>query len=151
MDERSSLPLSLPFPLPCPLPCPFLPLPLPLSAGLPLPLPLPLAMSGSIGLKSRISIERNGSEVGSTAIPGGRRGVVPGAPTGVTPECWKKGIRVPSRGATTRRGVRYQYLNIRERGECSGDRVGGGGVGRIRRRDRDTWRVRERRGRFGMW
>ena len=66
-------------------------------------------------------------------------------------ECWKKGIRVPSRGATTRRGVRYRYLNMRERGECSGDRVGGGGVGRIRRRDRDTWRVRERRGRFGMW
>ena len=87
VEERSSLPLSLPFPLPCPLPCPFLPLPLPLSAGLPLPLPLPLAMSGSIGLKSRISIERNGSEVGSTAIPGGRRGVVPGAPTGVTPAC----------------------------------------------------------------
>ena len=40
-------------------------------------------------------------------------------------ECWKKGIRVPSRGATTRSGVRYRYLNMRERGECSGDRVGG--------------------------
>ena len=51
-------------------------------------------------------------------------------------ECWKKGIRVPSRGATTRSGgVRYRYLNMRERGKCSGDRVGGGGVGRIRRRD----------------
>ena len=83
VDERSSLRLSLPRPLPCP----FLPLPLPLSAGLPLPLPLPLAMSGSIGLKFRISIERNGSEAGPTAIPGGRRGVVPGAPTGVTPAC----------------------------------------------------------------
>ena len=35
--------------------------------------------------------------------------------------------------------------------EYSGDRVGGGGVGRIRRRDRDTWRVRERRERCGMW
>ena len=80
MEERSSLPLGLPLPLPCPLPCPFLPLPLPLSAGLPLPLPLPLAMSGSIGLKSRISrlsIERNGSEVGSTA----RRGVTPACGT----------------------------------------------------------------------
>ena len=87
VDERSSLPLSLPRPLPCP----FLPLPLPLSAGLPLPLPLPLAMSGSIGLKSRISIERNGPEAGSTAIPGGRRGVVPGAPTGVTPACGIQG------------------------------------------------------------
>ena len=83
MDERSSLPLSLPRPLPCP----FLPLPLPLSTGLPLPLPLPLAMSESGGLKSRISIERNGSVAGSSAVPGaeGRRGVVPGAPTGVTP------------------------------------------------------------------
>ena len=41
--------------------------------------------------------------------------------------------------------------SMRERGECSGDRVGGGGVGRIRRRDRrDTWRVRERRGRLEM-
>ena len=40
---------------------------------------------------------------------------------------------------------------MRERGEWSGDRVGGRGGGRIRRRDRDTWRVRERRGRFGMW
>ena len=66
-------------------------------------------------------------------------------------ECCKKGIRVPSRSATTRRGVWYHDLNIRERGECSGDRVGGGGVGRMRRRDRGTWRVRERRGRFGMW
>ena len=118
MEERSSLPLSLPFPLPCPLPCPFLPLPLPLSAGLPLPLPLPLAMSGSIGLKSRISIERNGSEVGSTAIPGGRRGVVPGAPTGVTPACctqggWLSGMSVGKRGSVSRRGVRL-------RGEGSG-------------------------------
>ena len=52
-------------------------------------------------------------------------------------ECWKKGIRVPSRGATTRSGVRYQYFNMRERGECSGNGVGGGGVGRVRRRDRD--------------
>ena len=59
-------------------------------------------------------------------------------------ECWKKGIRVPSRGATTRSGVRYQYFNMRERGERSGNGVGGGGVGRVRRRDRDTWRVRER-------
>ena len=77
----------LPLGLPRPLPCPFLPLPLPLSNGLPLPLPLPLAMSGSGGLKSRISIERNGPVVGSSAVPGagGRRGVVPGAPTGVTP------------------------------------------------------------------
>ena len=66
-------------------------------------------------------------------------------------ECWKKGIRVPSRGATTRSGVRYRYFNMRERGECSGNRVGDGGVGRVRRRDRDTWRVRERRGRLGMW
>ena len=74
-------------------------------------------------------------------------------PRGITVgyECWKKGIRVPSRGATTRSGVRYRYFNMRERGECSGNRVGGGGVGRIRRRDRDTWRVRERRGRLGMW
>ena len=78
VDARSSLPLSLPRPLPCP----FLPLPL-------LPLPLPLAMSGSGGLKSLISIERNGSVAGSSAVPGagGRRGVVPGAPTGVTPAC----------------------------------------------------------------
>ena len=78
VDERSSLPLSLPRPLPCP----FLPLPLPLSIGLPLPLPLPLAMSESGGLKSRISIERNGSVAGSSAVPGaeGRRGVVPWAP-----------------------------------------------------------------------
>ena len=58
MDESSSLPLCLPRPLPCPF---FLPLPLPLSNGLPLPLPLSLAMSGLVGLKSRISIERNGS------------------------------------------------------------------------------------------
>ena len=66
-------------------------------------------------------------------------------------ECWKKGICVPARGATTRSGVRYRYRNMREVGECSGDRVEGRGGGRIRRRDRDTWRVRERRGRFGMW
>ena len=146
MDERSSLPL-------------------PLSTGLPLPLPLPLAMSGSVGLKSRISIERNGSVAGSSAVRGaeGRRGVVPGAPTGVTPacyprgmtfgyECCKKGIRIPSRGATTRRGVWYYDLNIRERGKGSGDRVGSGRVGRMRRRDRDSWRVREWRRWFGsMW
>ena len=41
-------------------------------------------------------------------------------------KCCKKEIRVPSRGATRRRGVWYYYLNIRERGECSGDRVGSG-------------------------
>ena len=89
MDERSSLPLSLPRPLPCP----FLPLPLPLSTGSPLPLPLPLAMSESGGLKSRISIERNGSVAGPSAVPGaeGRRGVAPGAPTGVTPACGTHG------------------------------------------------------------
>ena len=89
MDERSSLPLSLP----CPLPCPFLLLPLPLSNGLPLSLPLPLAMSGWVGLKSRTSIERNGSVAGSSAVPGagGRRGVVQGAPTGVTPACCTQG------------------------------------------------------------
>ena len=58
-------------------------------------------------------------------------------------ECWKKGICVPARGATTRSGVRYRYRNMREGGECSGDRVEGRGGGRIRRRDRDTWRVRE--------
>ena len=75
LEARSSLPLGLPRPLPCP----FLPLPRPLSRGLPLPLPLPLAMSGSGGLKSLISIERNGSVAGSIAVPGagGRRGVVP--------------------------------------------------------------------------
>ena len=69
VDARSSLPLCLPRPLPCPF--------------LPLPLPLPLAMSGSGGLKSLISRERKGS----VAVPGveGRRGVVPGAPTGSTP------------------------------------------------------------------
>ena len=41
--------------------------------------------------------------------------------------------------------------NVREGGERSGDRVEGGGGERIRRRDRDTWGVRERRGRVGMW
>ena len=46
----------------------FLLLPLPLSNGLLLPLPLPLAMSGSGELKSRISIERNGSVAGSSAV-----------------------------------------------------------------------------------
>ena len=56
VEARSSLPLCLPRPLP------FLPLPRPLSRGL--PLPLPLAMSGSGGLKSLISIERNGSVAG---------------------------------------------------------------------------------------
>ena len=40
---------------------------------------------------------------------------------------------------------------MREGGERSGDRVEGGGGERIRRRDRDTWGVRERRGRVGMW
>ena len=54
-------------------------------------------------------------------------------------ECWKKGICVPARSATTRSGVRYRYRNMREVGECSGDRVEGRGGGRIRRRDRDTW------------
>ena len=77
VDARSSLPLCLPRPLPCP----FLPLPRPLSGAL--PLPLPLAMSGSGGLKSLISRERNGSVAVRGA--GGRRGVVPGAPTGSTP------------------------------------------------------------------
>ena len=74
-------------------------------------------------------------------------------PRGMTAwyEFWEKGICVPAGGATTRSGVRYRYRNMREGGERSGDRVGGGGGGRIRRRDRDTWRVRERRGRFGMW
>ena len=52
-------------------------------------------------------------------------------------ECCKKGIRIPSRGATTRRGVWYYDLNIRERGKGSGDRVGSGRVGRMRRRDRE--------------
>ena len=54
--------------------------------------------------------------MGSAASPGGRRGVVPGAPTGVTTrllyprgmtfryERWEKGICVPARGATTRGG-----------------------------------------------
>ena len=83
VDARSSLPLCLPRPLPCP----FLPLPLPLSGAL--PLPLPLAMSESGGLKSRISRER---EV-PVAVPGvgGRRGVVPGAPTGSTPAWGSQG------------------------------------------------------------
>ena len=84
-ETLSSLRLGLPRPLPCP----FLLLPLPLSNGLLLPLPLPLAMSGSGELKSRISIERNGSLAGLDAVPGaeGRKRVVPGAPTGVTPAC----------------------------------------------------------------
>ena len=29
-------------------------------------------------------------------------------------ECWEKGICVPARDATTRGGVRYRYLNVRE-------------------------------------
>ena len=66
-------------------------------------------------------------------------------------EFWEKGVCVPAGGATTRSGVRYRYRNVREGGERSGDRVEGGGGERIRRRDRDTWRVRERRGRVGMW
>ena len=66
-------------------------------------------------------------------------------------ECWEKGICVPARGATTRGGVRYRYLNMREGGECSGDRVEDRSAGSIRRRDRDTRRVRERGGRLGVW
>ena len=62
------------------------------------------------------------------------------------------------RGSVSRRGVRLRgegsgtmtSISGKE-GKCSGDRVGGGGVGRMRRRDLDTRRVRERRGRFGMW
>ena len=53
-------------------------------------------------------------------------------------ECWEKGICVPARGATARGGVRYQYLNMREGGESSGDRgeigvleVSGGGTGTL--------------------
>ena len=38
-------------------------------------------------------------------------------------ECWEKGICVPARGATTRGGVRYRHLNMREGGECGGDGV----------------------------
>ena len=66
-------------------------------------------------------------------------------------ECWEKGICVPARGATMRGGVRYRYLNMREGGECSGDRVEDRSAGSIRRRDRDTRRVRERGGRLGVW
>ena len=89
VEARSSLPLGLLRPLPCP----FLPLSLPLSRGLLLSLPLPLAMSRSEGLKSLISIERNESVAGLSAVPGAgeRKGVVPGAPTGVTPACCIQG------------------------------------------------------------
>ena len=40
---------------------------------------------------------------------------------------------------------------MREGGESSGDRVGDRSAGSIRRRDRDTRRVRERGGRLGVW
>ena len=66
-------------------------------------------------------------------------------------ERWEKGICVPARGATTRGGVRYRHLNMREGGECSGDRVEDRSAGSIRRRDWDTRRVRERGGRLGVW
>ena len=64
-------------------------------------------------------------------------------------ECWEKGICVPARGATARGGVRDRDLNMWEGGESSGDRVGDRSAGSIRRRDRDTRRVRERGGGWG--
>ena len=64
-------------------------------------------------------------------------------------ECWEKGICVPTRGATARGGIRDQDLNMWEGGESSGDSVGDRSAGSIRRRDRDTRRVRERGGRLG--
>ena len=64
-------------------------------------------------------------------------------------KCGEKGICVPTRGATARGGVRDADLNMWERGECSGDRVEDRSAGSIRRRDRDTRRVRERGGRSG--
>ena len=59
-------------------------------------------------------------------------------------EFWEKGICVPTRGATARGGVRDEDLNMWEGGESSGDNVGDRSAGSIRRRDRDTRRVRER-------
>ena len=59
------------------------------------------------------------------------------------------GICVQTRGATARGGVRDQDLNMWEGGESSGDNVGDRSAGSIRRRDRDTRRVRERGGRLG--
>ena len=59
------------------------------------------------------------------------------------------------RGSVSRRGVRLrgvgsdEDLNMWEGGESSGDNVGDRSAGSIRRRDRDTRRVRERGGRLG--
>ena len=84
-----------------------LPLPLPLSGAL--PLPLPLCKSGSGGLKSRMSREDKAPE--ECPGVGGRRGVVPGAPTGSTPGGgFQGGGRSPGssvgrRESVSRRGV----------------------------------------------
>ena len=64
-------------------------------------------------------------------------------------EFWEKGICVPTRGAAARGGVRDEDLNMWEGGESSGDNVGDRSARSIRRRDRDTRRVRERGGRLG--
>ena len=58
------------------------------------------------------------------------------------------------RGSVSRRGVRLrgvrdEDLNMWEGGESSGDNVGDRSARSIRRRDRDTRRVRERGGRLG--
>ena len=64
-------------------------------------------------------------------------------------EFWEKGICVPTRGATARGGVRDEDLNMWEGGESNGDNVEDRSARSIRRRDRDTRRVRERGGRLG--
>ena len=56
----------------------------------------------------------------------------------MAPECNQFWMR----GATARRGVWYCDFNTRKRRKGSGDRVGGGRIGRMGRRDRDSWRVR---------
>ena len=82
-------------------------MPLPLSGAL--PLPLPLRKSGSGGLKSRRSREEKAPE-GCPGV-GGRRGVVPGAPTGSTPGVGFQGggrstaSSVGRSGSASRRGV----------------------------------------------
>ena len=88
-------------------PCCLCCLPLPLSGAL--PLLLPLRKSGSGGLKSRRSREDKAPEECPGA--GGRRGVVPGAPTGSTPgEGFQGGGRSPASSVVrsescSRRGV----------------------------------------------
>ena len=134
------LPLCLPLPFPGPRLWPWLPLPLPLSGAF--PFPLPFCKSGSGGLKSLMS--RGEWALEDSPGAGGRRGVVPGAPTGSMPGAgFHGGGRSPvSRVGRTESGSRCGVLG--------GEKGGGGGCGtgwrgmeatsiRARLEDRKLW------------